>query len=95
MTNDLAYAETFIQQRLPENAVFQSNDHAQAELDIQNLPGRSPQLVRVLLSHKNAAAMRRDPAFAEQVIATIRQALETPSGEQDGILDLQGQFNAE
>ena len=92
MADDLAYAETFIQQRLPENAVFQSTDHAQAELDIQNLPGRSPQIVRVLLNRENAAALRSDPDFAERLIATLKDALNTASDEQEAILDLQGEI---
>jgi hypothetical protein len=87
--DDLAFVETLIQQRLASATVFQANtDASEAEIDVQNVPGKSPRLVRVLFSRANAAALRADPALAERVLTTLQDALEAPSNEEEVMLDL-------
>jgi hypothetical protein len=89
MIDDVSYVESLIKQRLPTVSVFQnSTDDAEAELDVQNVPGKPLSFVRILLSRDTAAAIRRDPNLADRVIATLAQALDGPSDEPEAALDL-------
>ncbi len=89
MIDDLSYIESYIKQRLPTVTVFQnSTDAAEAEIDVQNVPGKPLTLVRLLFSRDNASAMRHDPALADRLIATLDQALNQPSDETEALLDL-------
>lgn len=90
MIDDISYVETLIKQRLPAVSVFQNTDSTEAEIDIQNLPGRPLSFVRLLLSRDNAAAVRRDIALADRLMTTLQQALEGPSEEPEAVLDLRG-----
>ena len=91
MIDDVSYVESLIKQRLPTVTVFQnSTDEAEVEIDVQNVPGKDLSMVRLFLSRANAASIRRDAALADQVIATIQQALEAPSAEAEAALDLRG-----
>lgn len=93
MIDDLSYLESYIKQRLPTVTVFQnSTNDAAAEIDVQNVPGRPLNLVRLMLSRDNAAAIRRDTALADRVIATLDQALSGPSDESEAVLDLRGEL---
>ena len=91
MIDDVSFVEGLIKRRLPAITVFQnSTDEAEAELDVQNVPGKDLSFVRIFLSRANAAALRNDPALAERVIATLEQALDSPSDEAEAALDLRG-----
>ena len=91
MIDDLSYIESFIKQRLPTVTVFQNTtDGAEAELDVQNVPGRPLSLIRLLLSRENAAAIRADPALADRLVATLEGALTGQSDEAEALLDLRG-----
>jgi hypothetical protein len=91
MIDDVSFVESLIKQRLPTVTVFQnSTDEAEAEVDVQNVPGKDLSMVRVFLSRANAAAIRRDPNLADRVVATIQQALDSPSAEPEAALDLRG-----
>jgi hypothetical protein len=91
MIDDVSYVESLIKRRLPTVTVFQnSTDEAEAEVDIQNVPGKDLSMVRVFLSRANAAAIRRDPGLADRVVDTIEQALDAPSDETEAALDLRG-----
>ena len=93
MIDDVSSIESLIKQRLTAVTVFQNaTAEAEVEIDIQNVPGRDLNLVRLLLSHENAAALSRDAALADRLIATIEQALEGPSEEPEALLDLRGQL---
>ena len=89
MIDDLAFIEALIQQRLTSAMVFQANTHtSEAEIEVQNVPGKSPRLLRVLFNRADAAALGADPALAERVLATLQDALEAPSSEEEALLDL-------
>jgi len=91
MIDDLSYIESFIKQRLPTVTVFQnSTDDNAAEIDVQNVPGRPLNLVRLLLDRDNAAAIRHDSALADRLLTTLQQALEGPSDQSEALLDLRG-----
>ena len=90
MIDDVSFVESSIKQRFPTITVFQNSDAAEAELNIQNSPGQPLSFIRLLLSRANAAAIRRDLALAERVMATIGQALDGPSDEAEAVLDLRG-----
>ena len=91
MIDDVAFIEGLIKRQLPSVTVFQqSTDDADAEIDVQNVPGKDLAYVRLLLSHANAAAMHRDPDLAGRVIATLEQALDGPSADAQAVLDLRG-----
>jgi len=93
MIDDLSFIESFIKQRLPTVTVFQNTtDGSAAEIDIQNVPGQPITLIRLLLSRDNAAALRQDAAFADQLVATLEQALTGPSDESEALLDLRGKL---
>ncbi|MHB8621447.1 MAG: hypothetical protein ACYDAG_18120 [Chloroflexota bacterium] len=89
MIDDLSFVESLIKQRLPTITVFQnSTDQAEAEIDVQNVPGKPLSFVRLLLTHRSAAAIHRDPHLANRLIATLEQALDGPSDEAEALLDL-------
>jgi hypothetical protein len=91
MIDDLSYIESFIKQRLPTVTVFQNTtDDAEAELDVQNVPGQPLNLIRLLLSRDNAATLRADAGLADRLVATLEQALTGPSDEGEALLDLRG-----
>jgi hypothetical protein len=91
MIDDLTYIESYIKQHLPTVTVFQNTtDEAEAEIDVQNVPGHDLTLIRLLISQQNAAALRRDTALADRLIATIEQALAGPSDQPEAVLDLRG-----
>ena len=93
MIDDVSYIESFIKQRLPTVTVFQNSTHdSEVEIDIQNVPDRPLALVRVLLDRKEVAKLRRDPDLAGRLVATLQQALDGPSDEQQALLDLRGQL---
>ena len=93
MIDDIAFVETQLKRHLPEVTVFQNHtDEAEAEIDIQNLPGRPLAFIRLLLTRATAISIRSDPAIADQVITTIQQALEGPSDEPEAVLDLRQPF---
>jgi len=89
MIDDLSWIESHIKQRLPTVTVFQnSTDEAEAEIDVQNVPGPPLTLIRLLLSRENAAAIRRDANLADRLVETLDQALSGPSDETEAVLDL-------
>ena len=89
MIDDLTYIESYIKQRLPSVTVFQNTtDDAEAEIDVQNVPGKPLSLVRLLLSSANAGAIRYDVAIADRLIATLERALDGPSEQSEAVLDL-------
>jgi hypothetical protein len=89
MIDDLTYIESYIKQRLPTLTLFQNTTQdAEAEIDVQNVPGQPLNLVRILISRRNAAALRQDAALADRLVATIRQALNAPSDQTEALLDL-------
>lgn len=88
MIDDISFLESYIKQRLPTVSVFQNTDSTEAELNIQNEPGKPLSFIRLLLTRDNAAAIRRDPALANRVILTLQQALDSPSDEPEALLDL-------
>lgn len=91
MIEDVAFVEALIKRQLPAITVFQqSTDEADAEIDVQNVPGKDLAYVRLLLSSANVAAMRSDPDLAGRVIATLEQALDGPSQDAQAVLDLRG-----
>ena len=91
MIDDLTYIESYIKQRLPAVTVFQNTtDEAEAEIDVQNVPGQPLNLVRLLLSRQNAAAIRQQPELANRLVTTLEQALSHPSEESEALLDLRG-----
>jgi len=91
MIDDIAYIEGLIKRQLPAVTVFQqSTDGADAEIDVQNVPGKPLAYIRLLLSQQNAAAIRADEALAGSVIQTLEQALDGPSDESEAVLDLRG-----
>ncbi|HLG73019.1 MAG TPA: hypothetical protein VK009_21575 [Chloroflexota bacterium] len=93
MIDDLTYIESYIKQRLPAVTVFQnSTDDAEAEIDVQNVPGQPLTLIRLLLSRQNAAAIRQQPELADRLIATLDEALRQPSDQSEALLDLRGQL---
>ncbi|MDE3076590.1 MAG: hypothetical protein KGJ86_14315 [Chloroflexota bacterium] len=93
MIDDIAFVETLIKRRIPEVTVFQNaTADAEAEVDIQNLPGRSLTFVRLLMTRASAAAIRSDPALADRVLTTLIQALAAPSEEPEAVLDLRAEL---
>jgi hypothetical protein len=93
MIDDLSYIESFIKQRLPTVTVFQNTtDDAEAELDVQNVPGQPLNLIRLLLSRDNAATLRADAGLADRLVATLEQALTGPSDQGEALLDLRSQL---
>jgi hypothetical protein len=93
MIDDVSYIESYIKQRLPTVTVFQnSTDVAEVEIDVQNVPGRPLNLIRLLLSRQNASAVRRDQDLADRLVVTLEQALDGPSDETEALLDLRGQI---
>ena len=89
MIDDLSWIESHIKQRLTTVTVFQnSTDDAEAEIDVQNVPGLPLTLIRLLLTRDNAAAIRRDPNLADRLVATLDQALSGSSDEAEAVLDL-------
>jgi hypothetical protein len=93
MIDDVSYIESYIKQRLPTITVFQNQTgDSDIEIDVQNVPGRPLNLVRLLLSRENAAAIRRNEDLAGRLIATLEQALTGPSDEDEALLDLRGQL---
>lgn len=89
MIDDLTYIESFIKQRLPTVTVFQNpTAEAEAEIDVQNVPGQPLNLIRLLLSRHTATAIRQQPLLAERLLATLEQALAGPSEETEAVLDL-------
>ncbi|HEX6512707.1 MAG TPA: hypothetical protein VF157_10435 [Chloroflexota bacterium] len=93
MIDDVSYIESFIKRRLPTVTVFQnSTQEAEAEIDLQNVPGQQLNLIRLLLNRKNAAAIRQDPALADRLITTLEQALASPSDQSEALLDLRGEL---
>ena len=93
MIDDVSSIESLIKQRLPAVSVFQNaTDGAEVEIDVQNVPGHDLNLVRLLLSRDNAAALARDAALGDRLIATLQQALDGPSQEPEALLDLRGEL---
>ncbi|MGH2366132.1 MAG: hypothetical protein ACRDHX_15980 [Chloroflexota bacterium] len=89
MIDDIAFIESLIKRSLPDITVFQNaTDGDSSEIDLQNVPGRSLSFIRLLLSDASARAIRQDTALANQVLATIGQALTAPSDEPEAVLDL-------
>lgn len=93
MIDDLTYIESYIKQRLPAVTVFQNTtDGAEAEIDIQNVPGQPLNLIRLLLSRQTALALRQQPELADRLVATLDQALSQTSDEPEALLDLRDSF---
>jgi hypothetical protein len=93
MIDDVSYIESYIKQRLPTITVFQNQTgNSDIEIDVQNVPGQPLNLIRLLLSRANAAAIRRDEDLAGRLIATLELALSEHSEEDEALLDLRGQL---
>jgi len=91
--DDIAFIESLIKRSLPDITVFQNaTDGDSSEIDLQNIPGRPLSFIRLLLSDTSARAIRQDTALANQVLATISQALAEPSAESEAVLDLRQGF---
>ncbi|GEM_PF-2941298 len=89
MIDDVAHIESYIKQQLPTVTVFQnSTAAAEAEIDVQNVPGRPLAMIRLLLGAQSARQLRSDPSLAGRLVATLEQALNAPSDEQEAVLDL-------
>ena len=89
MIDDIAYVESLIKRQIPSVTVFQQpTDEADAEIDVQNVPGKPLGYIRLLLSHPTAQRLRADTDLAGRVIATLQLALDGPSDEDQAVLDL-------
>ena len=59
-----------------------------AEIDIQNLPGKRPALIRLRFARGDAARLHTKRALVAATVADLRTLLEAPSAEEEMTVDM-------